>query len=482
MAQQLKETHGLLALKVTLAFWERENTTATLQLESGAASLGDPKGVDVPVTALGATLEPGAVEDAALPADVLDRLRQALQSVDAPLDHPIWLHLVKPYGVLGAAPWERLLAPLGRPVLRLPDFLERPRENTRLLDVAICWEPGPEASAEEAVVDLCRLADTILKSSPREQTTVHVFASEDWSRPLRARLKESRVQIHRPPSTWFGPKRKTSSISASSWLDWICEGIGKGSLDAVHFVCDARESRDGASLVLSSSPSESPASKVPVYIEVEALSTFLNRTGAWSTIFTPPRGGGSESLVRFYADRLAQARPGPVLFHDGRRLDEPDELAHLAQAYRFLFSPAPAIPPSGASMFIYCQPALVESVQPAACPVLEAVSANAKLLESAGSEPPRALRAALSKIGLGSRDETPSWLSATQRYVEGAAMDARRESSTDVLLTGLVAELSAADAPDDGTIKPSTDAVLAQTLEQIQAVVRDYAVKKGMES
>jgi hypothetical protein len=64
----------------------------------------------------------------ALPLQVQDGLKAGLALMNPAANLPLWLDLVRPYGFMGILPWERVFSQLlGRPVLRLPDFLERPR-------------------------------------------------------------------------------------------------------------------------------------------------------------------------------------------------------------------------------------------------------------------------------------------------------------------------------------------------------------------
>lgn len=60
-----------------------------------------------------------------LPPNFVGELSHRLENIGLAAGLPLWLHLVKPYGFLGAVDWESaLVGELHRPLLRLPDFLE----------------------------------------------------------------------------------------------------------------------------------------------------------------------------------------------------------------------------------------------------------------------------------------------------------------------------------------------------------------------
>ena len=127
------------------------------------------------------------------------RVAKTLVELRVPPHLPVWLHLAKPYGWLGTLPWEAALEEqTGKPVLRLPDFLERPRENVVSLDVVVCSDLAEDPSIVE---QLERVINAILNGSPRTQTHVMVFALPENSRALRNKFKsDSRVWIAPSPS------------------------------------------------------------------------------------------------------------------------------------------------------------------------------------------------------------------------------------------------------------------------------------------
>jgi hypothetical protein len=90
---------------------------------------------------------------------------------------PLWVHLVKPYGVLRFVPWERALgSALSVPILMLPGFIfPPPRQSSTVLDVALCGSAPldhEEFWVHEAMREVSR---RILEASPR-RTRLHIFA------------------------------------------------------------------------------------------------------------------------------------------------------------------------------------------------------------------------------------------------------------------------------------------------------------------
>ncbi|MCX5542152.1 hypothetical protein M3A49_22060 [Paraburkholderia sp. CNPSo 3076] len=399
---------------------------------------------------------------------------------------PLWLHLFKPYGFLGSVDWEgALVGALRRPLLRLPDFLERPRENRAVLDVAlVCSEPvsEPRLDPPQLLVDI---AQAVLRRSRRERTTIHLFADEQYFHILKARFaNEPRVAVHDPAAASAHGIQERGHVAGSElrdlqspWLLWIRDSMQGRSLDAVHFVAHGYLADQRPALALAESPLCNVDRSDARYVGVGELAAFLTQTGAWSAIFSSPPGNYSEAGLRLLADTLAQTRPGPVLYH---RLvtDGPDW--QLEDLYSFLYAPNPSPVPGWRDQkwFAYCQPSIVENLAPLPLrrAAATALDANAGLFESTAvplSAPQtRGSRRGGSRGGATSRGrppaavsatpsaepDLPSWVSAAQRYVEQAAQKLQRREERD----------------------PATSAVgneVERTLQKLQAVVASVATK-----
>jgi hypothetical protein len=379
-----------------------------------------------------------------------------------PRDRPLWLHLVKPYGYLGLVPWEQLLQPqLGRPVLRLPDFLARPpRETASTLDVILCGS-APISEQSFGLVDrLVRMADRILEAVRPRQATLHVFTDREIHDTLRQAwesrgLLGDRVRLHSPESAEpYAIPDPTSRVTdpgghlESPWLLWMRDSLGGRSVDVVHFLCHGYLSRDRGALQLAESPLVNQDQRMSRLVGAPELTTFLTQVGAWSAALTSPENNYSEMGLRLFADHLAQARPGPVL-HQEARLD-PDDAA-LAEAYRFLYSREPRPAPASAALALYCQPSRVaEPALPltrggfSVKGVKEAVPADDAL-----------------QVVFETEENVPSWVAATERYVEKLNVRLGERPAT---------KLSATRGMKDSDTDSARD-----TLRQIQEIVANAA-------
>jgi len=482
MAQMLKQQFELTALKITVrprgadisALFELEihaggKPAQLIERWFTAAELGLPRRV-----------QPGWPPRSTLPDGFLAELAQALAQLHLPPDHPLWLHLVKPYGMLGMFAWEEQLVPaLGRPVLRLPDFLERPRERRDMLEVAlVCSEPVSEPSIHPMQL-LPHICGAILSGTHRPQLRVHVFADQMLHAPLvQAFSAEPRVVVHDPESARRHGVLGRGSLAVESrdlrnpWLLWVRDATRGRSLDAVHFVCHGIVAGDRPGLSLAESPLSNRDREDARYVGVAELVAFLTQTGAWSAVFSDPPGNYSEAGLRLLADTLAQARPGPVVHHL-LRPGLPSDM--LAQLYGFLYAAESGPVPEQRGWFAYCQPALVDTQAPMAATAPRAsvaLDANAALLrpdEAAVAKPRRRLRSRVTAAGESGAEPggppaepatVPGWVSASQRYVEQIAADLSRQ-------------------PEPARSPAARGSEVERTLAALQAIVADMARKGG---
>ncbi|MBV6520161.1 MAG: hypothetical protein MNPFHGCM_00266 [Gemmatimonadaceae bacterium] len=488
MAVYLKKRHHLLALKLSLRregrVWvvhldlethagDEPRTLATFRMPT--ENLGLPRYVD-------ATSAPSFF----IPGEVTGDLRERIAELQLEPSHPLWLHLVKPYGYLGVVPWEDLLVPeLQRPVLRLPDFLEPARERRDTLDVALCCcVPASERSFPVPQA-LGEIAAAVLRGSRRPHTRIHVFPDIGSFAQVRDAFEgEPRVSVHDPSAArrYLGQRIEGASASAvtSPWLQWMRDAMEGRSLDTVHFVCRGYFADERPCLTVTESPAESQDARTARYLGVAETSTFLNQTGAWSVVCTAPPDGSPELGLRYFVDTLAQVRPGPALFHDSNR---DDGLVALQSAYEFLFSPDPREAIAG-PLFMYCQPALVDTQLPVeAKSALGAtiVSFNSDLFNppvtASDSEKPRAApdrkrakrMTQTEAISAPSEEapadsDVPNWLSSTQRFVEEQMQEAQRRD----------ASLGRAPNP---RMQARTSAI-AETLADVQSIIKSFAASR----
>lgn len=462
MAEILKREYDLLTLKVSLDTADRE-TRVTCDLEGmaegqfgrldgwvlSADDMGLPDHLEARRTLYGGYAF-------RLPEHLVEGLRQAIGSVE-PSGQPLWLHLVKPYGYLGMVPWERLLQPaLQIPLLRLPDFLaDPPRETPSVLDVVLCTSL-PTAKESFMVVDrLTEMIPGILAAVPR-RTTIHLFTDAEWHPSLEHRLKEmglleGPVELHDPqeagpyaaPEATLQVRDRPGAIE-NPWLLWIRDALKGQSIDIAHFICHGFLSRDRGALAFSETPLRNEDRRMARFVGAAELTAFLTQTGAWSVAFSSPENNYSEMGLRQLADAIAQLRPGPVVHHE---ITGDSGGAALAGVYRFLFGPAPQEPPASPALFTYCHPSRVTGKPKAR--TLFSRAAFQRIVNSAENVPSHPL---LKKIF--QKDENvPSWIAASQRFIEQQNLDLLKLSGE----TGAKAEKAV-----EG---------MRQTLKQIQDVI-----------
>lgn len=453
MAIQIATENGLVTLRVRVQP-RADGIAAQLQLVSyvgGSARKLEDWWLDSEALRLPARLDAQWTPTRTLPPEVSDGLRIAVERVGLAPGLPLWLHLVKPYGFLGALDWEAALMPeLRRPLLRLPDFLEHPRENRSALDVAlVCSAPVSESPLYPPQV-LQDVVSAVLAGSRRERTTIHIFSDEGFHDSLRGTFaNEPRVEVHDPQEAkQHGVPRRTSgahSLDAaeirSPWLKWMRDSMKGRSLDAVHFVCHGYIADQRPALALAESPLSNRDRFDARYVGVGELAAFLTQVGAWSAVFSSPPDNYSEAGLRLLADSLAQARPGPVLHHMLRASGPTPELQEM---YGFLYAPTPSPVPDQGDWFAYCQPSLVANL----AKVMPVHTIRARRTEWAAKIDPSGiewvtkidpslfenlLRVSELRFNPPETDpepmpiDAPSWVSAAQRYVEQQTQQLQRD-------------------------------------------------------
>lgn len=454
MAVKIATENGLVTLRVRVqprGPQTGRGIAAQLQLVSyigGSARELQAWWLDSTMLGLPTRLTPQWQPTRSLPPDVTDGLRAALEDLGLAPGLPLWLHLVQPYGFLGALDWEAALVPtLARPLLRLPDFLERPRENRDVLDVAlVCSEPVSEPRLNLLQV-LQDIAAAVLAGSRRPRTTIHVFSDEAYHDSLRhAFAAEPRVAVHDPQGAQVHGVSARGGVSGgvsgsasaedacelqSPWLKWMRDSMKGRSLDAVHFFCHGFVADQRPALALAESPLSNRDRRNARYVGVGELAAFLTQVGAWSAVFSSPPDNYSEAGLRLLADTLAQTRPGPVLYHALAGYG-PDPA--LQAMYGFLYAPAPSPVPAQERWFAYCQPALIDMLKPVtptrAARAEAALNANSSLFESAAPPAPPRDRSAPAAAPPASVD-APNWVSAAQRYVEQQSLQLQRDVRED---------------------------------------------------
>ncbi|HVQ08212.1 MAG TPA: hypothetical protein VMS43_07230 [Allosphingosinicella sp.] len=464
MADFLKQWYGLLTLKVTLfaspvAAAEAEPVSDArphphIEFTVERNVRGETVSRQSALLPLGATGIPDAIGNGptvtfAL-ADVLkDMLRNAVAESDP--EEPLWLHLVKPYGHLGALPWEGLLTELTRhSVLRLPDFLEPPRENKSVLEAAIiCDLDLEEHGSREA---FRRAIEAWVGAPYREDVHVHVFASRLARKAAKHLATHSRVIFHHPDDMKMG-----KGAIPDPWQHWVTRAMAGRALDAVHLLCRATLSH-GRSCISLSRPFQRSETAPVAFVYPDELASGLTQTGAWCLVVGGPADGSSDTALRHFVDAMAQTRPGPALFH----CFDPDTIENeIRPAFRTLFGAERVYPPIFRRSFLYCQPELaMPGLKAVPKTEILALHRNTELLEAG-----LALAASAAPDALG---HVPNWVAASQRFAEGVALETARRSSGDVLMSDPLA-LGSSGANSKGV------EIVQDTVAEIQRIVSEYA-------
>lgn len=310
---------------------------------------------------------------------------------------PLWLHLVKPYGTLGAVPWERDLQPaVDRPLLRLPDVLPDPEQSTTTYDlVFVATSPSGVPSAETP--------DVLAAIARIENIRLHVFSDTHADAHLREIVAATggATMYHYDPNT-VESSTYTSGLR-NPWFRWIKHSLAGRSVDAVHFVVHGAQLGPQGAVMLRYQPDDHTAS--PTMAQAGELAAFLTQVGALTVGFTRPSDNYSDYGLRRVVDDLGAMRAGPVLLHSPAAAAE---TAELTVCYRFLADFRPAEAPSNPNVLLYAQPRHVQRPPDQAPPELPATTQSPSVTKHF------------------ERDSTPAWLGAAQRYIEQQEGELRR--------------------------------------------------------
>lgn len=440
MAMMLKRTYDLLVLAVRLDA-SGDGVDAHFELE--VKHDGDVETVGewrVPADYIGVPERldrSGSRRDRSdfrLPYELLYDLRDEIDRHDG-FGRPLWLHLRKPYGYLGCVPWETLLVPaLGLPVLRLPDFFERPPlESPRALDVVLCSSTPDDERAYGQLAHLGTIVDHILLGADRP-TTVHVFTDDRLGPVLAQRAPSEQVIVH--PTSSAGGLDPASENKENAWFRWIRRELADRCVDVVHFMGHGYLARGRGALALSASPDPAAQAHWSTFVGDAEVDAFLTTLGAWGVAFSAAEGNHSELGLRFLADSIALRRPGAILFHDWQR---DWDGAALGEAYRFLYSAEPQRPPTSDAVFMYCQPFRVAEPEEAGAespawdePPRERLRGTTFAPHDTEDIPEAAPLedAAFEEMEPEEMENVPNWLATTARFLEQQAFQINQTADT----------------------------------------------------
>ena len=379
MAELIKRDYDIVVLKVQAgvglgasAGLRESLVRFTLQYHEEARLVDGPRWEflfsEIAPPTLDRSMTRGIGPPTQLPTKMLTELREWFSMMTE--SKPLWVHLVKPYGLLRIVPWERLLGEaLDIPILMLPDFIfPPPREAMKVLDVVLCGSAPLGYEGHSVFQAMQQAADRILASGAvSRRVRLHVFADREIAEPLShqwqadGRLGTSiAVYGHDRAAPYVSEDLSSRLVDEagmlrSPWLLWMRDALAGLGVDVIHFICHGYLARERGALLFAQSPIERTDRYLAGPVSAAELGTFLTQVGAWSTVFTSLPDNHSELGLRWLADEIAQSRPGPMMMHS---LNEDPGAAALEAGYGFLYNVEPQEPPASKALFIYCQPYL----------------------------------------------------------------------------------------------------------------------------
>jgi hypothetical protein len=316
-------------------------------------------------------------------------------------DDVVWLHLVKPYGALGAIPWERDLQPaLRRPLLRLSDVLPNPNRTSRFFDVALV------VTAPEAVGPSTWIGAAVARAIAAGiggRLRLQIFADPEVADQITEGIDEFAIGDFKVNRYEREASRREGKERQNEWLRWIRHTMRRRPLDAVHFVLHGAQLGSDGVVLMPVTPAGSREGFASV--QPAELSAFLTQVGALVVGFTRPPDNTSDYGLRRLADELGANRAGPVILHEPG--GDP-MLSELADCYRFVASPIPAMPAASPQLMLYAQPSQIARL-----------SSGNQPFESTLADSPAVQRQF-------ERDDPPVWVVAAQRYIEAKVAELLR--------------------------------------------------------
>lgn len=376
-----------------------------------------------------------------VPEKILNLLKSAAEELGPsplPPQGALWLDFRDPRGYLYMLPWERMLAPLGRPLLRRPQHKLRPAASESWLLVALCAS-APETASSFETVPLLRQLCRIWRERSTRNVRIHVFTDPAGVPELRewAAAHQGEVIVHEPPSDLH------TTSSANPWLHWIRDAMRGVALDVVHFAAHGHLDHDRGAIALANLPSpgsDASDNAITRFTGAPEILGFMAQAGAWCLALTGPENDHSPAGLRELADAVSLAGPYVSLVHATA-----GDNAAMRQLGDAVATIAGEIPPELEPM-----PAVTCWVHPRPSQ-LPRTAEQKKYLTRQGNSRfiDDSTREAIS------RDDTPAWVASATRTVES---------------------LQAKWGPRDPAQAMDSDAVRA--LEAVASLVANHVGKK----
>jgi hypothetical protein len=369
-----------------------------------------------------------------LPPHLRDKISQTLaDQLDGRA--AFWLHLVPPYGYLGAVPWETLVEKIDVPMLRVPDRLPMSTDIGRKWTVAIAiCAPRRRRWGAQHVLDLCSALHDMLLDPPQ----IDVFADAETVARLRSDPKCSSyttVKLHDPSGAQAAHHYRTEksaprlgnqpSRPGLVWADWIAEGLAGKAVRAVHIVAEATFDGDRPLLRVAADPNELTG-RLDL-IRQDDLSVLADRVGATLLSLGSPPHNSSDVATRTMIDAIGQTRPGPTLYSD---LSEDLGARVLAQAHAFLADATGGTSfPRQSCVFGYLQPELIERAIPgpiprAATEMHPYADSKDRVAETSATSS-AAAHDSVTQVAqwFTNADEVPTWVAASTKFLDSKAAE-----------------------------------------------------------
>jgi hypothetical protein len=420
MAELVRSEHDLPTVRVRLGRSAHNRSMAVFETVRGR---GDPVEVDRCATEdLGlpsviAGTRPLDDSGFRVPDGVMARLAGKVAELgDAPVPprEAVWLELPNPRGYLHLVPWERLLAPLGRPLLRLPNHTVRPQAPAASLEIALCASAPMAKTAFDTAGALERLT-RLWAGRAGHQVTVHLFTDVGAYETLAASTADlaPAVVVHDPHEAerYEAPERTTRVGDATGitnpWLRWIRDALHGRALDVLHFVTHGYLSGDRGAIALASTPARNTDRLLSRFVGAAELSTLRAQAGAWAVVLTGPPHNYSGAGLRDLADAIALAHPGVTLVSE---LGLDPDAAQLAEVVELVFGAGAAVSRAVPGVTCWVHPRFVEYPRHERDALLLTEDGRSSLIKGATLE-------------CLAGDEIPAWVAAGTRYLETTQAD-----------------------------------------------------------
>jgi hypothetical protein len=331
----------------------------------------------------------------------------------------LWLNLRKPYGQLGAVPWEKLEVGTEIPVLRLPDVLPDIAPPTGSIDVAICAGWPEDGYTSSSGTNTLRSVIEAIRDVGRP-VRFHIFSNQGAHHAIGEDEPDVRVESYEPALlTHDRPRTQRTARSGpvNPWLMWMLSSLEARGFDFVHFIGHGYLSGDRGALALPGTPTDNTSI---IQIEARQLLEFLPRVGAYGAAFTALEQNRSKTGLRLLADALGSRRAGPVLMTDASR----NVVAETTTGYRLMLGDADIGEfPETESLLLYVQPEVLltretgDIASDTGLGFLFSEAATERSASLAHSETVDSFKRATTAEG------TPGWASVISRFVEQKEAD-----------------------------------------------------------